>query len=60
MARIEIKDLTEDTELDSQAMANIIGGKSQGQVMTSAASRRRFDRLNPAWLVRLTTQEPLN
>jgi len=60
MARIEIKDLTEDTELDSQAMANIIGGKSQGQAMTSAASRRRFDRLTPAWLVRLTTQEPLN
>ena len=60
MARIEIKDLTEDTELDSQAMANIIGGKSQGQVMTSGASQRRFDRLNPAWLVRLTAQEPLN
>lgn len=60
MARIEIKDLTEDTELDSQAMANIIGGKSQGQVITSVASRRRFDRLNPAWLVRLTTQKPLN
>lgn len=60
MAKIEIKDLTEDTELDSQAMANIIGGKSKGQGMSSAASRRRFDRLNPAWLVRLTTQEPLN
>ena len=56
MARIEIKDLEENTQLDSQAMAAILGGKAQGQV-SMTTTRRRFDRLNPVWLTRLMTQE---
>ena len=56
MARIEIKDLEENIKLDSQAMATILGGKAQGQV-SMTTTQRKFDRLNPAWLTSLMTQE---
>ncbi len=56
MARIEIKDLEENIKLDSQAMATILGGKTQGRSSISI-TRRKFDRLNPAWLTRLVTQD---
>ncbi len=56
MAKIEIKDLEENIKLDNQAMASILGGKSQGKASTSTMLRK-FDRLNPAWLTRLMTQD---
>jgi hypothetical protein len=58
MARIEIRDLEESIELDSIAMATIIGGKSH-ELSKRTATRRNFDRLNPAWLVRLINKESL-
>jgi ribosomal protein S4E len=56
MARIEIKDLEESIELDSQAMATVVGGKTQGQA-SMVSTQRKFDRLNPTWLTNLMTPE---
>jgi hypothetical protein len=32
--------------------ANILGGKSRGKTAWTSATRRKFDRLNPAWFAR--------
>jgi hypothetical protein len=56
MANIIIEDLAENIELDSRAMANILGGKSWGKTALASVTRRKFDRFNPVWLARLVTK----